>query len=391
MIIINKNKYNLSHKKISKNALKVLYRLNKLGYQAYLVGGSIRDLLLKKKPKDFDIATNAKPKELKKIFNNCRLIGKRFLIVHIFFTSEIIEVSTFRKKYKNKKNIPCKRKKNNNKMLLTDNNFGKIEEDAINRDITINSLYYDIFNRSLRDYVNGFYDFKKKIIRIIGNAETRYQEDPIRILRVVYFSVKLEMKIEKNTEKPIKKLIILLKNVSKTRLLNEIIKILINEYGEKIYKKLEKYNFFKKIISFPYSYYSQKTLNMIHLITIEAIKISEKLNLKKKKSEISFLFSTILWYPLLDFALKIKKQEKISFRTAFKKSIQKTINKTSKYIYISRKNFLIIKNIWKYQLEFNIQKNLIKKKLNKNIYFLIKNFFFLRKKIINIKINNKSF
>ncbi|WP_343153042.1 polynucleotide adenylyltransferase PcnB [Buchnera aphidicola] len=388
MIIIKKNRYNLSHKKISKNAIKVLFRLNNLGYQAYLVGGSIRDLLLKKKPKDFDIATNATPKELKKIFNNCRLIGKRFLIVHIYFFSEIIEVSTFRKDYKNKKSIFFKKKENNDQMLLRDNNFGKIEEDAKRRDLTINSLYYNIFNRNLQDYVNGFYDLKKKIIRIIGNPEKRYQEDPIRILRIIYFSVKLNMKIEKKTEKPIKKLIILLKNVSTDRLLNEVIKILLNKHGEQVYKKLEKYNFFKKIILFPYSYYNEKMLKIIHIITIEAIKRSEKLSLKEKKLKISFLFSAILWYPLLDFALKIKKQKKTSFSIAFKKSIKKISNKKLIYLYISQNNFLIINNIWKYQLKFILKKKLIKKKLNKNKYFLIKNFFFLRKKAVNTRINN---
>lgn len=388
MIIINKKIHNLSHKKISKNALKVLFRLNKSGYQAYLVGGSIRDLLLRKKPKDFDIVTNATPKELKKMFNNCRLIGKRFLIVHIFFYSEIIEVSTFRKNCKNKKNTFYK-KNNNAGMLLADNNFGKIEEDAKRRDLTINSLYYNVFNRNLRDYVNGFYDLKKKIIRIIGNPETRYREDPIRILRVLYFSVKLKMKIEENTEKPIKKLTYLLKNVPKNRLSNEVIKILTNKYGEEIYKKLKIYSILKKIMPFPFSSHPKKILTMIHTMTIEAIKMLKIKFFKNKKLEIPFLFSAILWNPLLIYTVQIKKKQKVSFYIAFSKSIKEIVNKLSTYIYISKNNFLLIKNIWKYQIKLNVKNKIIKEKLNKDVYFLIKNFLFLRKKIIFKKKNIK--
>lgn len=163
-LIIHKYYKFLKKNKISKNAIKVLIRLKKTGYQSYLVGGSVRDLILGKLPKDFDIATNATPEQLKKIFKNCRIIGRRFRIAHIMFKSEFIEVSTFRKNHNkkstNKKNK--KIKKTINGMLLNDNIFGNIEDDYKRRDITINALYYDINNSIIRDYVGGLKDLKKK-------------------------------------------------------------------------------------------------------------------------------------------------------------------------------------------------------------------------------------
>lgn len=155
----------------------MLYRLNKSGYEAYLVGGGVRDLLLGKKPKDFDITTNATPEQVRKLFRNCRLVGRRFRLAHVMFGPEIIEVATFRGHHEqNQESDKNSSQQAQNGMLLRDNIFGSIEEDAQRRDFTINSLYYGVADFTLRDYVGGLNDLKQGVIRLIGDPETRYRE-----------------------------------------------------------------------------------------------------------------------------------------------------------------------------------------------------------------------
>lgn len=201
-----KRYYRESHKvrknDIDPDALKIIHRLNKFGYKAFIVGGGVRDILLDKKPKDFDVATNATPNQIKKMFNNCRIIGKRFKLVHILFRGKVIEVSTFR-------SIPEHRKESHKKdtdyLLKKDNVFGSAKEDAARRDFTINSLYFDTRNESIIDYVGGFEDIQNRVIRVIGDPDVSFKEDPVRMLRAVKFSVLLGLDIEKKTKQAIKK------------------------------------------------------------------------------------------------------------------------------------------------------------------------------------------
>jgi len=186
MTVIPRDSHNISRKDISENALKVLYRLNKAGFEAYLVGGGVRDLLLGKKPKDFDVTTNATPDQMRKLFRNCRLVGRRFRLAHVMFGPEIIEVATFRGHHEAEQPVADDRnssQRGQNGMLLRDNIFGSIEDDAQRRDLTINSLYYSVADFTVRDYVGGLSDLQQGIIRMIGDPETRYREDPVRMLR----------------------------------------------------------------------------------------------------------------------------------------------------------------------------------------------------------------
>ena len=186
----------IKHENISKNALKVIEGIAAKNFNAYLVGGAIRDLLLGLQPKDFDIATDAHPEQVKAAFRNSILIGRRFKLVHVRFGREIIEVATFRAAAKNESDKHLFGKRG---LLIRDNIFGTIDDDVWRRDFTVNALYYDYVNNNIIDYTGGLEDIKKRKIRIIGNPVERYTEDPVRMLRALRYSAKLDFAIEKNT------------------------------------------------------------------------------------------------------------------------------------------------------------------------------------------------
>ena len=207
-----------------------MYRLNKGGYDAYLVGGGVRDILLGLEPKDFDIATNATPEQIKALFRNCRLIGRRFRLAHIVFGREIIEVATFRGHHDNDEEKTCQKtsKQSEDGMLLRDNIYGSIEEDAERRDFTINALYYSAKDFKVYDFANGVADVYAKQIRLIGDPETRYREDPVRMLRAIRFATKLDMEIHADTKAPIKSLAPLMANIPPARLFEEFLKLFMS-------------------------------------------------------------------------------------------------------------------------------------------------------------------
>jgi len=374
----------ISRKKISENAIKVLYRLNKSGYEAYLVGGSVRDLLLGKKPKDFDITTNATPVQLKKIFRNSRLIGRRFQIAHIMFRSEIIEVSTFRGRIENKysSNLNYSTKKTKNGMLLRDNTFGNIEEDAQRRDLTINTLYYNMSDLTIKDYVGGVRDLKKRIVRLIGDPETRYREDPVRMLRVIRFSVSLQMNIEKETKKPIVKLSGLLNKVPPARLLNESIKLFYSGYGYNIYKELRKFSLLVPLFPFLSSCFESRWIHPVEVLTMQALKKTDLYFHKKIKVDPGFLFSVILWYFQVKKTLEIKKERNFSYSKAFLISINCILDFVSVKLAMPKKMSLFIKEIWLLQMNMvQWPKKFSKKNIDKKLFYPAKDLMILRQKI----------
>ena len=198
--IIPRDQHIVSRKEISPNALRVLYRLREGGFAAFLVGGAVRDLLIGGHPKDFDVATDATPEQVKALFRNCRLIGRRFRLAHVVYGREIIEVATFRA---NSDDGSGDRELHEGGRVLRDNVYGSIEEDAVRRDFTANALYYAIEDFSVRDYTGGFDDVQAHLLRLIGDPETRYREDPVRMLRAVRLAAKLDFTIEPATAAPI--------------------------------------------------------------------------------------------------------------------------------------------------------------------------------------------
>ena len=235
------SEHHIDEDKICDNARQVVNQLLQAGYEAYLVGGCVRDLLLGITPKDFDVATNAHPEQICDLFENSRLIGRRFRIVHVYFNREYIEVSTFRAL------VNAKTTKSINGRIVRDNTFGNIEEDAMRRDFTINAMYYDLKNATLLDFCNGLQDINEKCLRIIGQADTRYREDPVRMLRALRFRAKLNFNIETATADAITSLGNLLKDVPPARLFDEVIKLFHSGHAIKCYQELNHYRLFEKL------------------------------------------------------------------------------------------------------------------------------------------------
>ena len=215
--ILPRPQHTVSRKDIDPDALKVLYRLKNHGFTAYLVGGGVRDLLLARKPKDFDIGTSAHPQAVKRLFRNCFVIGRRFRLCHVRFGRKVVEVSTFRKQAPPDEGDP---------LIRRDNTFGTPEEDAFRRDFTVNALFYDIATFSVIDYVGGLEDLEKRTIRTIGDPEVRFREDPVRMLRAVALAARLGFTIERDTLEAIRALRGEILKSSPARLLEEIYKIL---------------------------------------------------------------------------------------------------------------------------------------------------------------------
>ncbi|BAH83070.1 polynucleotide adenylyltransferase PcnB [Candidatus Ishikawella capsulata] len=354
MIIISHKSHNIYRKNISQNALKVLHRLNKLGYEAYLVGGSVRDLLLGKHPKDYDITTNATPEQLRKLFRNCRLIGRRFRLTHIIFGHEIIEVATFRGHHifnkAQKKTDKNTSQYSKNGMLLRDNIFGTIEDDAHRRDITINSLYYSITDCTIRDYVGGLQDLKQGVIRLIGEPEMRYREDPVRMLRVVRFAAKLNMHIAPETAQPIPYLAILLNNIPPARLFEEFLKLFHNGYGYRTYLMLRKYKLFQLLFPTLTHYFTNENGTPIDKMVIHVLKQADEHNNNDIILNTACLFAAMFWYPQIELTEQIIKKQNILYYDAFLMAINNTLSEASKKIAIPKKIITFIKDIWNLQL-----------------------------------------
>src|SRR5690554_3222090 len=217
--VIPRDQHKVSRRDISQAALRIMKRLDEAGFSAFLVGGGVRDLLLGGHPKDFDVATDAKPEEIKRLFRGARIIGRRFQIVHVRIGREIIEVTTFRGHHDEARSADG--------MLLRDNVYGTIETDAVRRDFTVNALYYNAQDFAVYDYTGGLEDLKRRQLRIIGDPVTRYKEDPVRMLRAVRFAAKLGFSIEPKTADPIFELGHLLRNIPAARLFEEVLKLFL--------------------------------------------------------------------------------------------------------------------------------------------------------------------
>jgi len=296
--IIPRDQHIISRKNISKAALRVLYRLNEAGYAAYLVGGAVRDLLLGVQPKDFDVATNATPDEVKKLFRNCRLIGRRFRLAHVVFGPEIIEVATFRglgeEGAEGDRHIVDGR-------IVRDNIWGTIEEDAIRRDFRVNAMYYDISDFSVRDYVNGMQDLQDRVLRLIGAPVVRYQEDPVRMLRAARLAAKLDMRVDTAAMAPFESLGPLLADAAPARLFDESLKMFLSGNGLKSFHMLEQCGLLKFL--FPATARALKRGDEALRALVEHGLANTDARIAEGKSVTpAFLFAVLLWGEVRDLA-----------------------------------------------------------------------------------------
>jgi poly(A) polymerase len=293
--IYQRSEHNISRSQISENALKVLYRLKKSGFEAYLVGGCVRDLLLGREPKDFDVVTNASPEQVRKTFRNCRLIGRRFRLAHVFFGREIIEVATFR-------GAECdddeRQQVDKEGRLLRDNVFGTIEEDVWRRDFTVNSLYYNISDFSVVDYTGGMKDHQAALLSLIGDPETRYREDPVRMLRAVRFAVKLGFSIAPATEKPISELAALLESIPAARLFDEVLKLFLSGYGLQAFEMLRHYGLYGVLFPDTENCLSTEDHDFPRLFVAKALQNSDDRLAEGKSVTPYFLLAAMLWEPV---------------------------------------------------------------------------------------------
>lgn len=279
---------------IANQPMLVINHLQKHGFKAYLVGGCIRDLILGKKPKDFDVSTNATPEQVHRLFTNSRIIGRRFKIVHVVYGREIIEVTTFRSNKEAPKFLQGKtRVSAESGMLIRDNVYGKsIVEDSQRRDFTINALYLDPIKKEVYDFNGGIYDIQQGVIDIIGDSETRYSEDPVRMIRALRFSAKLDFKISKRSSDPIKKLGNKLLEVSNARMFEEVNKLFLTGHGLESFRVLRKYKFFELL--FPNSEELLDNQNYINFVE-HALINSDKRYAEDKRNMPHFLYAVIMW------------------------------------------------------------------------------------------------
>jgi len=290
--VVRVKKHKINQSLISSAALKTCDGLQKAGFDAYIVGGAVRDLLLDFKPKDFDVATNAEPEEVNKIFRRSRIIGKRFRLVHVMWGREMIEVSTFRGHHDNKGDASV----DDTGRILRDNIFGSLEDDAVRRDFTANALYYNPKTQDILDFHNGVSDVKSRVLRMIGEPTTRYQEDPVRMLRAVRLSAKLGLKIDKATKKPIAELADLLQDVPPSRLFDEMLKLFLSGHAIESINILREQHLHHGLLPLLDVVLEQPLGEKFVML---ALKNTDDRIMQGKSSNPSFLFATLLWHEVL--------------------------------------------------------------------------------------------
>lgn len=293
-VVLPRAQHCISRSEINDNALKVLYRLHQAGYAAYLVGGGVRDLLMGLHPKDFDVATDASPEQVKELFRNCRLIGRRFRLAHVHFGRDIVEVATFRGHHQLEHDDD--QALTHDGMILRDNVFGTLAEDAWRRDFSVNALYYNIADFTVVDYTGGIDDLNKRLLRMIGDPNVRCQEDPVRILRAMRFAAKLQFDLDAALVEAIEAQKHRLAAVPPARLFEEILKLFLSGHALRTFHELTKYKLFE--ILFPAAaQHLEEDKRFNALIEQACINTDQRIAANKPVTP-AFLFAVMLWGPV---------------------------------------------------------------------------------------------
>lgn len=356
--VISRDQHCISRKNISSGCLRVLYTLNDAGYQAFIVGGAVRDLLLGNKPKDFDVATDATPEQVKAEFRRARIIGRRFRIVHVTMGREIIEVSTFRAANNDSVEIQGERlarsvqhidsAHSRGGMILRDNVYGTLDEDVQRRDFTANALYYTVRNFEVHDYVNGMTDLQQRQLRMIGDPEQRYREDPVRILRAIRLSAKLDFSIEPGTAAPIRPLAQLLESIPAARLFDEIIKMFFAGKSLQAFELLCHYNVFRYLFPATGAILDQDDGYARKLLELGFTSTDKRISDLKSVTP-AFLLAAILW-PVLQQRYQQNLERKMPPMVAMHQAAQDVISEQVSYICIPKRFSIPMREIWEFQL-----------------------------------------
>ena len=292
--------HGIARDRIHRNVRQILERLGEAGFEAYLVGGCVRDLLLGRAPKDFDVATSARPEEVRELFPRSRLIGRRFRLAHVRSGREVYEVATFRANHDPAASTGPEG------MLLHDNVYGTREEDALRRDFTVNALYYDVRDGTILDFTGGIADLEAGVIRSIGEPALRYREDPVRILRAVRFAAKLGFRIEAASEAPIAELAPLLEGVPAARLFEEILKLFHGGHARESLRRLDRYGLLPRLC--PATAASAERDPRVRALLERAFENTDRRLAGDRPVSPGFLVAALLWGPVREHAENAREQ-----------------------------------------------------------------------------------
>lgn len=348
--IIPREAHNISRKQISSGALRVLYRLNEAGYAAYLVGGAVRDLLIGGQPKDFDVATDATPEDVRRLFRNCRLIGRRFRLAHVVFGPEIVEVATFRGNGGDDIDTDGDRQVVDGR-IVRDNVWGTIAEDALRRDFTANALYYDIADFSVRDYVGGYDDVQRRVLRLIGDPVQRYREDPVRMLRAVRLSAKLGFSISPEARAPFAELGGLLTQAPPARLFDESLKMFLAGNGSKSFHALEHFGLLGAVFPLTARALAFRGGESFRAVLEAGLAGTDARVAEGKSVTPAFLFAVLLWG-----AVRAQAEREIArgveSNLAWQRVSHQVIAEQAKHVAIPRRFGQAMQEIWTLQPRF---------------------------------------
>ncbi|GAB6067569.1 polynucleotide adenylyltransferase PcnB [Methylothermus subterraneus] len=326
-----------------------MYRLKQAGFRACLVGGCVRDLLLGREPKDFDVVTDARPEQVKALFRNCRLVGRRFRLAHVQFGGEIIEVATFRAAAAPGREGDWAQEESGR--VLRDNVFGTIEEDAFRRDFTANALYYDIADFSVIDYVGGMEDLRRGVLRLIGDPESRYREDPVRMLRAVRFMTKLGFVLDPTCEEPLRRLAPLLAGIPPARLYDEALKLFLSGFAVQTFEWLRHYGLFEFL--FPAT---EEALKVEHqgfpsTFLLRALEAADRRLSEGKPVAPYFLYAALLWAPV---RLEAERRQAAGAApgVALQEAVSAVLTEQVQRVAIPRRIALPMREVWMLQPRF---------------------------------------
>lgn len=345
--VVGVKEHRLSLNLFSRNAVQITHQLQQAGYQAFLVGGCVRDALLGERPKDFDVSTSATPEQIRAVFPRARIIGRRFKLVHVRFGRELIEVATFRGSHVDDGQHDDQSAHDSSGRILRDNVYGTLEEDAQRRDFTINALYYDPINQNIYDFANGLADMRQGTLRLIGDPRQRYLEDPVRMLRAARFAAKLEFDMAAETEAPIRELAPLLADIPAARLFDESLKLFLSGSAEDACLLLQDYGLFTPL--FPLTAqaieiepeYSQAIIQ-------NALRNTDERLRDGKHVTPAFLFAALLWPAVRQQNAQLQ-AEGMPAIPALQQAAQHVLHDQLQHISIPKRFSLVTREIWAMQ------------------------------------------